>query len=273
MSTVDQEHEKLELPIPEEKMLRSPTFFEKYPWAKSTVIVLILITAIVLSLVYVFQKETSTREAMKNEEAFSSISPKMTDDMMKDKMSDWKVYASSEGGFSFSYPSEYKIVSFSSPRSVEISKNLNDVDDVDFEMMISSKPAANKTLQQLISLNPICETSKMVSGSDGVINGQNPAQFYINNECGQNTQTVVYTLSNNNLYILTVRSKARFEVIKPNLDKIVTTLKFFSSTVSPQLSKGPTSGYQTACTGDAKQCPDGSWVGRSGPKCEFICPK
>jgi hypothetical protein len=28
-----------------------------------------------------------------------------------------------------------------------------------------------------------------------------------------------------------------------------------------------------ACTMDAMQCPDGSYVGRSGPKCEFVCPK
>lgn len=27
-----------------------------------------------------------------------------------------------------------------------------------------------------------------------------------------------------------------------------------------------------ACTADAKQCPDGSFVGRSGPDCEFRCP-
>jgi len=27
-----------------------------------------------------------------------------------------------------------------------------------------------------------------------------------------------------------------------------------------------------ACTMDARQCPDGSYVGRSGPKCEFVCP-
>ena len=27
------------------------------------------------------------------------------------------------------------------------------------------------------------------------------------------------------------------------------------------------------CTADAMQCPDGSYVGRSGPKCEFdLCP-
>lgn len=27
-----------------------------------------------------------------------------------------------------------------------------------------------------------------------------------------------------------------------------------------------------ACTMDAKQCPDGSYVGRTGPDCEFVCP-
>lgn len=27
------------------------------------------------------------------------------------------------------------------------------------------------------------------------------------------------------------------------------------------------------CTADALKCPDGSWVGRSGPHCEFVCPK
>jgi hypothetical protein len=27
-----------------------------------------------------------------------------------------------------------------------------------------------------------------------------------------------------------------------------------------------------ACTMDAKLCPDGSYVGRSGSKCEFVCP-
>jgi hypothetical protein len=26
------------------------------------------------------------------------------------------------------------------------------------------------------------------------------------------------------------------------------------------------------CTMDAMQCPDGSYVGRSGPTCEFVCP-
>jgi hypothetical protein len=31
-------------------------------------------------------------------------------------------------------------------------------------------------------------------------------------------------------------------------------------------------GNGTICTMDAMQCPDGSWVGRSGPNCQFVCP-
>lgn len=31
-------------------------------------------------------------------------------------------------------------------------------------------------------------------------------------------------------------------------------------------------GDQIVCTADAMRCPDGSWVGRSGPNCEFVCP-
>ncbi len=29
---------------------------------------------------------------------------------------------------------------------------------------------------------------------------------------------------------------------------------------------------ETLCTQDAMQCPDGSYVGRTGPNCDFICP-
>lgn len=28
----------------------------------------------------------------------------------------------------------------------------------------------------------------------------------------------------------------------------------------------------TVCTMDAKMCPDGTYVGRTGPNCEFVCP-
>lgn len=33
-----------------------------------------------------------------------------------------------------------------------------------------------------------------------------------------------------------------------------------------------TAAIGTVCTLDAKMCPDGSYVGRTGPNCEFVCP-
>jgi hypothetical protein len=37
-------------------------------------------------------------------------------------------------------------------------------------------------------------------------------------------------------------------------------------------STTPINNQPIACTMDTKQCPDGSYVGRSGPNCEFVCP-
>lgn len=34
----------------------------------------------------------------------------------------------------------------------------------------------------------------------------------------------------------------------------------------------PPADNQVMCTMDAMQCADGSWVGRSRPNCEFVCP-
>ncbi|HAQ02920.1 TPA: hypothetical protein DEP30_02230 [Candidatus Nomurabacteria bacterium] len=41
----------------------------------------------------------------------------------------------------------------------------------------------------------------------------------------------------------------------------------------PPESKAPVIKGPVACTMDAKQCPDGSYVGRTGPNCEFVCPR
>lgn len=38
----------------------------------------------------------------------------------------------------------------------------------------------------------------------------------------------------------------------------------------PDTSAGIPDGV--VCTMDALQCPDGSYVGRTGPNCEFVCP-
>ncbi len=39
-----------------------------------------------------------------------------------------------------------------------------------------------------------------------------------------------------------------------------------------QTEANPPADNQVMCTMDAMQCADGSWVGRRGPKCNFVCP-
>jgi Immunoglobulin-like domain of bacterial spore germination len=48
-------------------------------------------------------------------------------------------------------------------------------------------------------------------------------------------------------------------------------LKSSPAPVTP-LSVATTTPSTTLCTADAMLCPDGSYVGRTGEKCEFVCP-
>jgi hypothetical protein len=41
----------------------------------------------------------------------------------------------------------------------------------------------------------------------------------------------------------------------------------------PTRYKNPNEPEPVFCTADARLCPDGSYVGRTGSKCEFVCPE
>jgi hypothetical protein len=47
---------------------------------------------------------------------------------------------------------------------------------------------------------------------------------------------------------------------------------FFRGTPESADETANTPGNTVICTMDARQCPDGSYVGRTGPNCEFVCP-
>jgi hypothetical protein len=47
----------------------------------------------------------------------------------------------------------------------------------------------------------------------------------------------------------------------------------WSAVVKTAPQTGDVTGEGVVCTLDAMQCPDGSWIGRSGPRCQFVCPK
>ncbi len=47
---------------------------------------------------------------------------------------------------------------------------------------------------------------------------------------------------------------------------------FVSRGDSEATDENATSTAGVICTMDAKMCPDGTYVGRTGPNCEFVCP-
>lgn len=60
------------------------------------------------------------------------------------------------------------------------------------------------------------------------------------------------------------------DTYKKTTDQILSTFKFISQSASPSATP---STKPVACTMEAKICPDGSSVGRTGPNCEFApCP-
>ncbi len=75
----------------------------------------------------------------------------------------------------------------------------------------------------------------------------------------ENTR-VLYSFMNKYFYTIFIHigSSDNVSVIKT----IISTLKFTT----------PKTEEPIACTMDAYMCPGGSYVGRSGPKCEFVCP-
>lgn len=80
-----------------------------------------------------------------------------------------------------------------------------------------------------------------------------------------------YTIPNhtNNLKVFPFKNGEKYFTLlntngDPEVDRIISTFEFINSNTTPPM---------TACTMDAKICPDGSAVGRSGPNCEFTpCP-
>ncbi len=241
----------LEIPQPEEKLLRAPTFFEKYAWIKPVSILAILIGTIILSA-YLIQANNPSPSTISTNPSPTTINT----------YTGWKTYVSSEGKYSLKYPPAYTLSENPSSNTTQIHSNIIPGSNTNFNFIISYKPANSQTLQQLINENKICSDISPVKGMPSVINGSKEAQIYLDTPCGSSPTTVIYTINNDTLYIISVETQSKFSEIKQYTDQIFSSLKFLDATSSP-----------VACPADAKQCPDGTWVPRTGPKCEFVCPQ
>lgn len=282
--------EPLKLSEPAEKLLRAPTFFEKYAWLKPISILTILIITIILST-YLLQAKNPGPDCCLRKTPSPNI-------IRTNRDTGLKTYTSTEGKYSLKYPIAYTLSDNTSSNTAQIYSNIIPETNTNFRMTISFKPTNNQTLQQLINENKICPDIPLAKGTQSVINGNKAAQIYLDTPCGTYPTTIVYTINNQTLYIISIETLSKFNEIKQYTDQIFSTLKFLdATTINPTLSCRPRPACldsvprcmipetpdmcpktaptqkQVFCTQDAKQCPDRSWVGRTGPKCEFICPQ
>src|SRR3989344_7950690 len=151
-----------------------------------------------------------------------------------DETANWKTYEDSTYGFSLKYPSDWRIIEEKSILTFS-----------DTKTPVGEKPA-------LISVH-IFETAKIAP------QWQKNYTPFTYKEFVKGDKTFI--LMATTYQIGSSASKETEESAKNVLEKIIPTFKFLDST------------EPVACTQEVKLCPDGSYVGREGPDCEFAsCP-
>ena len=211
-----------ELPQPEEKLLRAPTFSEKYWWIKPLLFVVIIISIIDFGIYKVLIDG-------KDDELPAPINNIRTE-IKNDPSVNWKNYLNKKAKFSIKYPPDYSLVEKQGTNSEIIQIVSSDIPKLlsKFSIEITAKNIApDISLQQLIDQNKICPGIDPQKGSTSLVNGTHKALTFLDIPCGANTKTVVYTINNSIGYIITLESAAKFNEIKQYFDQIITTMKFY----------------------------------------------
>lgn len=196
-----------------------------------------------------------------------------------DPMDKWKTFTAKDGTYSFMYP----------PYLFEPSNNKSNPD-----LMLCKCPPGSEYGSFTDSLSVYSVPEAKYSTIEKYLSSLwniSPQQFVSSNilvaETPAKRFTIDETITKDALLptdeVLFIKNKKIFHIISiindvdtEDFDKILASFKFISST-SATISQNPQAtaeGTMVACTMDAKLCPDGSSVGRVGPKCEFAaCPK
>lgn len=262
---------KQELPPPhEEKLLRAPTFSEKYPWVKLTALFVLVIIILGAGVGIVNNDRKAVPPTQPTTAPVNATSP------TTDVTANWRYYTNQEGQFSLKYPQDYTLQDNvpNLPNAIQILSPVIPTINTNFRITITYKDVVgNPTLQQLIDQNKLCGNISSRVGTPSVINGKTRAQIYFDTPCGEAVKTVIYTVNNAMVYIISIDSQASYPEVKPYVDQFISTLSFIDVPQAATDMPLYPSEKQTFCTMEAKLCPDGSSVGRHGPKCEFApCP-
>lgn len=157
-----------------------------------------------------------------------------------DPTADWKTYTDTKLGYSIQYP-------------YELAENNNPI--VSQVNLVGSELSISITWSQH-------------AADQGNAGGCLTACSSVSKDGGYNLTLLKQLPKTTNNTGFIIKASATIDNVKNrnDIDQILSTFKF----IEPEASSSP---LPVACTMDAKICPDGSAVGRSGPKCEFTpCP-
>lgn len=261
------------LPAPDEKLLRAPTFLEKHSLLRISIAAVILI-AIVTAGVMFAPSRFVNREENKNINIL--VTPVQEDAVSYEQDISLMSYKSAEGMYSIDYPNNYNL-DIKNDGKGTIQLSTEDRSGSYFRLLIEPVKLQGKfTLDQVIKNNPVCGQGSTQNAIGSMINNSIPAKIYTNLDCLAQGKTLIRAVTDVDggtmMYTFIIDSPFTLDEFKGQLDELISTFKVNNNPVVEDTdSFVPPNEEAVFCTMDAMQCPDGTWVGRSGPKCEFVC--
>lgn len=224
-----------------------------------TLLSILLSISVFIAGFFAFQTQNLVKELTKLQ-----VTPTPIATIEPDPTTSWKTYKNYL--FSISYPSDVKLkewtdsygrhilLSKSDSRTKNPSEPINDLG-----LRITTN-VLNKTSLELFvdeRIKNVLEVGSIVKGKTAmVIDNRNGYEF---TSSGLEISRHIFVMGSDNRYLEIADSTSTTNQDHQKIaNQILSTFKFTEP---------------VACTMEAKVCPDGSFVGRSGPKCEFApCP-
>lgn len=200
-----------------------------------------------------------------------------------DPMAGWKTFTNETKGYSLKYPASLDVINWdkyedkgTSVAFCDCPPGGKDSGAIIWSMTIEILPLSKyKTIENYIS------SSYKLALKDILLQPTTVAtipakRMKLDKELPYSAYSVptdnIYFIKDNSIYSI-IRSVP--EITDDDFEKMLQSFKFSeSSSASSSAPNSQITETQTMCTMDAKICPDGSSVSRTGPKCEFAaCPQ
>ncbi len=190
----------------------------------------------------------------------------------------WETFTSKDAGVTFQHPKTFNVIEDKGWRITAYTSEENPENNIKILYSHNELPDALSTEEQFLANCQAKRVSEITAKGgrmkvyeDSTCSGQvveNAVLVYAEN--GMTYDISLFgKIDRTQLYLFL--STFRFEPVQSALT-VNPSEGVLPTGMSPKPSVVDITEAVTICTMDAKQCSDGSFVGRSGPNCEFKCP-